>query len=561
MTTNPPNVAVVPGGKPAVLCSADCQKCAKRGLPWVAVIDTVVDSGHQKYLAQAGHTYAAEFDAGFAAFKSETTVPAARLPGAGWVWVLYEDIGRWDGWQNFADGSNRLLLQKVSPQDYLKQSPGLQPSTDDMVCSRGAANLGAGFFTISGAMSHSSVWLAYSAHMWSPAVLSAYTADSHGQRARRMTQVLASSWINGGAQPRSSVVLSEAALAAHVAEYSNSPPGGASTSPLRRAFENSSRPFNTGRLGLAKAMEGQARAMEEAAGQVCKNRALIIRLSDDIGVAAEHNHLRLLAADLKKAWAIGGPDWKAADADPVRAWKLASSLHVNTIEQWAESAAHAEVRKTVTRAYNKNIPPVTEEDFQGSMASGEYPSGTTWEPLFLTRHAGGVFPPRVEPVLGADGQPVAQTVASTQRPGQQTRLGRVQVPSQWVKASADPRAKATIESRLARYREKLDLPVLNDYCKAFNAASDRWDTEYIGLFDKDCVRWRQAQPLQRSLKHDFDEALHFIQPDLSRGTLAQQARDFAALVEALDKVYGGGALSAASALDMRQLLDLPAADP
>ncbi len=183
MTTNPPTLPPLPGGKPAVLCAASCQKCAKRGLPWVAVIDTVVDKADAARLAQAGHSYPAAFDPEFAALRRAATVPAARLPGAGFVWVLYEDIGRWDIWETFADGSNRLLLQKVSPQDYAKQSPGLKPSTDEQVCARGAANLGAGFFTISGAISHRSIWLAFTAHLLAPAVLRTCLRSPRGRAA------------------------------------------------------------------------------------------------------------------------------------------------------------------------------------------------------------------------------------------------------------------------------------------------------------------------------------------------------------------------------------------
>jgi hypothetical protein len=566
MTTNPPSLPVVPGGRPTVLCTADCQKCAKRGLPFVAVIDTVVDAGHAQHLANAGHRYPAAFDAEFAALKRQTTVPAARLPGAGFVWMLFEDIGRWDVWQTFADGSNRLLLQKVSAQDYAKQSPGLKPTTDDMVCARGAANLGAGFFTISGAISHRSVWLAYSAHLWAPQVLADYTTDAHGQRSTRMTHVLAKAWVNGGAQPSNSMTLSEAALKAHVAEYADLPAGGAnvspnpSLSPVVRGFENASRRFQSARLGRAKDMASHAGVMEQAAGQACKDRALIIRLRDDIGVAEELNHLRLLAADLKKAWAIGGPDWEGKDGDPVRAWKLTSSLHVDTIEQWAQASANAQAREAMTRAHNKNIPPVTEEDFQRRMTDGTYPDGTTWQPLHLTRYAGGVFPPRTEVVTDAAGQPVAQTIASTRHPGQQTRLGRVQVPSQWVKASADPRAQASGQARLERYRKKIALTTLNGYRSTFQAASERWDREYISLFDADCVSWRESVAMQRMLSHDFDHRINLCQPSAASGSVAQQVDDVIARVCAIDKAWGGGALSAASAQELRKLLDKDAAN-
>lgn len=560
MTTNPPTLPPLPGGKPAVLCAASCQKCAKRGLPWVAVIDTVVDKADAARLAQAGHSYPAAFDAEFAGLRRAATVPAARLPGAGFVWVLYEDIGRWDIWETFADGSNRLLLQKVSPQDYAKQSPGLKPSTDEQVCARGAANLGAGFFTISGAISHRSVWLAFTAHLLAPAVLKAYTTDAHGQRAKRMTQLRAQAWVQGGAQPPHSLALSEATLKAHVAEYADAPPGGPATSPLVKAFGQAGRRFDMRRLGRAKDMQAHARAMEQAAGPACKDRALIIRLRDDVGVAEEHNHLRLLAAERKKAWAIGGPDETGAKDDALRPWKLRSSLHVDVIEGWARAQARDDARQYVTRELNKNIPPVTEEDWQRGLADGTYPAGTTWEPLFLTRST-GLFPPKVEPVLDARGQPVAQTVASRQRPGQQTRLGRIGWPSAAVKQVADQHyGGSTAEGRVSRYREKLRWAELSAWRDAFKAASERWDA-FIARYDADLADWRSGPAWALALRHDYTQGLNLSQPKPEHGTPGQQVQDAIARMEAVDAAWGGGAAGPATAKELAALLGKNPDDP
>jgi hypothetical protein len=114
MTTNPPTLPPIPGGKPAVLLSADCQKCAKRGLPWIAVIDTVIDKADAAQLAAAGHSYPAAFDPAFASFQRSATAPAARLPGAGFVWVLYEDLRRRQQPSAAAEGPAAGLRQAVA---------------------------------------------------------------------------------------------------------------------------------------------------------------------------------------------------------------------------------------------------------------------------------------------------------------------------------------------------------------------------------------------------------------------------------------------------------------
>jgi hypothetical protein len=516
MTTNPPSVPSFPGGKPAVLCSADCQKCAKRGLPWVAVIDTVVDKSDAARLAQAGHSYPAAFDAGFASFARTATVPAAWLPGAGFVWVLYEDIGRWDIWQTFADGSNRMLLQKVSSQDYAKQSPGLKPSTDGQVCARGAANLGAGFFTISGAISHRSVWLAYTAHLLAPAVLKAYTTDAHGQRTQRMTQVLAQAWVQGGPQPPRSLLLSEATLKTHVAEYADAPPGGPVTSPLVRAFEKASRRFNPHRLGRAKDMQAHACVMEQASGQACKDRALIIRLRDDIGVADELNHIRLQTLSARQGWMAGDVDAQGRNADPQRPWKRQSLLHAGYIREWVKSKERAVHQDRVDQGLYRRHVVISDFEYR-KIQEHERLTGDT------------VNPPGT---------------AYEKLPGAPERW-RVTFPEQQIQRGIDELAAASSKGRIERYNAHLDQAAIDLANQAWQAAETGW-VELMARRDQDYVQWIQGAPLQAALRYDFDNKPALSEASRTSDEVRSDVQEAAARLAATARCYGGGACSDAS---------------
>lgn len=288
------NGPVVVGGKPSYVQQVDCQRCGRFGLPLLVLVPSVVDSRHAKALADAGYSWTAGLDAEFDKVKRQSTLPVARMPGHGFVMVLYGDRGRWDIWQSYQDGTFKKLLENVSPVEYEKYGPIFKPETSGSVCQRGAANLPAGLIALNGPHTQSDIWLAFSRHLWAPSIVADMTTDASGARARVMRKLAAKAWIRSGKAPGNGFLpLNEANLSAHVPEFSNLvPPAGPQFNPLTTAFADAWVPIETARFGKARDMDAKVRAVEKTAGPKALNKALIVCLRDGIGVAGEHNQLR-----------------------------------------------------------------------------------------------------------------------------------------------------------------------------------------------------------------------------------------------------------------------------
>ncbi|MGA4153266.1 T6SS effector BTH_I2691 family protein [Ralstonia nicotianae] len=557
-----------PGGKPAQMHGANCQQCGRIYFPLLLVRPTVVDMRYQGILKESDYVYASSLDSEFGALKREGTVPAVRLLAEGFVLVFYKDRGKWDLWRSYNDGTLKKLLEQVTPDEYAKMSDGLKDDAKGSVCARGASNLPAGLITLVGPNTQSEIWLAYTPHLWAPQVLRDYTADNHGKRAERMTELKAQAWLDGGTLPdKGAMLLNTDALQHNVIEFNGAvPKTGADHASILTAFENSLVPLTADRLGKAQAMTQAVRDIEKTAGPKSKDKALILMLLDPIGVVAEHNQIRLMALEAKKAWAAGALDYKGVDADPQRAWKLRSSLHAQTIEGWAIAQAREEVRRNITREMNRNIPPMTEEDFKRGMASGKLPQGATFEPIpFRDVDYGRILKgelPTSTTRLDSEGRPVPQTVGSRDHPGQQTTLGYPRVPSADVKAVADRHyGGQTATGRRDRYREKLRFRELSDWRTTYQKASDRWDKDFIAKRDVDYVAWLKSSSLELAMGHDFDWSINLKNIQSSLGTIAQQVADVVARFVAVDKACGGGTLGDVSAKVFVAMLDKPLDDP
>ncbi|MFV8605937.1 T6SS effector BTH_I2691 family protein [Ralstonia pseudosolanacearum] len=557
-----------PGGKPAHMHGADCQQCGRIYFPLLLVRPTVVDMRYQGILKESGYVYASDLDSEFGVLKREGTVPAVRLLAEGFVLVFYKDRGKWDLWRSYNDGTLKKLLEQVTPDEYAKMSDGLKDDAKGSVCARGASNLPAGLITLVGPNTQSEIWLAYTPHLWAPQVLRDYTTDSQGTRATRMTEFAAKAWIEGGTLPaKGAMPLDADALQHNVIEFNNAvPKSGANQAAILPAFENALVPLTTARLGKAQAMVQAVRDIEKTAGPKSKDKALILMLQDPIGVVAEHNHIRLMALEAKKAWAAGAADYKGEDADPQRAWKLRSSLHAETIEGWAIAQAREEVRRNITREMNRNIPPMTEEEFNKRLASGKLPAGTTFEPIpFRDVDYGRILKgelPKSTERLDDQGRPVPQTIPSRDHPGQQTVLGYPRVPSADVKAVADRHYDGqTATGRRDRYREKLRFKELTDWRDIYKKASDRWDNDYIAKRETDYITWLKSPALELVMQNDFDWKINLAKIVPSPGTVAQQVLDVVARWVAVDKACGGGALGEPAAKFFVAMLDQPLTDP
>lgn len=554
-----------PGGKPAHMKGTSCQECGRINFPLLLVRPTVVDARYEGVLSASDYVYPTSLDKAFYEIKRQGTVPAVRLLAEGYVLVFYKDRGKWDVWRSYNDSTFKKLLEQVTPDEYAKMTDGLKDNGKGSVCARGASNLPAGLITLVGPHTQSEVWLAYTPHLWAPQVLRDYTIDKAGKRAARMTLLAANAWIEKDTLPvKNAMLLNADALQHNVIEFSAAVPKARET--ILTPFENALVPLNPDRLGKAHAMVQAVREIEKTAGPKSKDKALILLLQDPIGVIADHNQIRLMALEAKKAWSAGASDFKGVDQDPLRPWRLRSSLHAQTIEGWAIAQAREEVRRNITREMNRNVPPITEEDFKKQIASGKLPQGTTFEPIpFRDVDYGRILKgelPKSTERLDSEGRPVPQTVASRDHPGQQTTLGYPRVPSADVKNVADRHyGGQTATGRRDRYREKLRFRELMDWRDVYKKASDRWDQEFIAKRDVDYITYLKAEPLELVMRNDFDWKIDLTKIVPTLGTVAQQVSDVVARLVAVDKACGGGALGETSAKVFVAMLDRPLSDP
>jgi len=547
---------------------ASCQECGRIYFPLLLVRPTVVDARYQSILRESDYAYASGLDEDFGKTQRQGTVPAVRLLAEGYVLVFYKDRGKWDVWRSFNDGTLKKLLEQVTADEYAKLTDGLKDDVKGSVCARGASNLPAGLITLVGPNTQSEVWLAYTPHLWAPQVLKDYTSDKQGKRASRMTLLRARAWIEDGTLPdKHALLLNADALQHNVIEFNVAvPKAGANGSTILTPFQHALVPLSPNRLGKAQAMAQAVRDIEKTAGAKSKDKALILMLQDPIGVIAEHNQIRLMALEAKKAWSAGGPDYQNIDEDPQRAWKQQSSLHAMTIEGWAIAQAREEVRRNITREMNRNIPPITEEDFKKQATSGKLPQGTTFEPIpFRDVDYGRIWKgelPKSTERLDDEGRPIPQTVGSRAHPGQQTTLGYPRVPSADVKNVADRHyGGQTVTGRRDRYREKLRFRELTDWRGIYQKASDRWDSDFISKREADYIAYFKGPALELVMLNDFDWKINLANIASSLGTAAQQVLDVVARWTAVDKAYGGGALGEVSARVHVAMMDRPLTDP
>ena len=559
-----------PGGKPAHMKGASCQECGRIYFPLLLVRPTVVDARYQGILRESDYVYASSLDEAFGKVQRQGTVPAVRLLADGYVLVFYKDRSKWDVWRSFNDGTLKKLLEQVTPDEYATMTDGLKDDAKGSVCARGASNLPAGLITLVGPNTQSEVWLAYTPHLWAPQVLKDYTSDKQGVRASRMTLLKAKAWIEDGTLPdKHALLLNADALQHNVIEFNVAvPKTGATGATILTPFAYAVTPLASDRLGKAQAMDLAVRAVEKTAGPKSKDKALIVMLQDPFGVAAEHNQIRLMAVESKKAWSAGEPDYNGQDADLQHPWKLRSSLHVQTIEDWAIATARNKIRDEATNEIDDAYGKATEEQYKAQLASGKLPPGTTWTPDLDRKQIGltdlfkaDTYKPHPDPV-DKDGNPIYRQEDSKLHPGTKTTVGQLHAPSEEAKQWADSQyGGSTDTGRRDRYRKKLRFRELSDWRTAYQKASDRWDTEVVFRRDADFITWLQSAPFDLVVRNDFDWTIDLTHPNASAGTIAQQVGDAVARVMAAERSWGGGVLGPDSGKFFVAMLDRPINDP
>lgn len=521
------------GGQPIACAGAACQPCHRVDLQLLVVTPTVVHKKYTKTLADAGYVWDNAFDPEFGAVKREATVPVARLPGEGYVYVYYEDRQRWDVWQVMASALTRKIMHQVSAEQYRKLQVGFVNVEPPKACSQGAANHPAHLICIEGASSVEKAWLAYSAHLWAPMVLKRYAnnpmvdvpgpdgkpAGKKKLRELRGRQLTPKTMVTAAAPVAGCMPLDKGMLASRVVDFSDK-----RTPELKQAFQFSLRPLDEARLGLAHAFAERVRAIERASSPgenptLYVDKSRIVMLPDDIGAIEEYNHLRLTAKEARIAWVTGGPDYNDKNDDALRPWKLASSSH----EEMIEASIFAE-----NLAFWQRIA-----DLGGEVGRVQRTITTYEYDIIRSQQSKGILvdPPGTQYVKVSD------------------NWVRVIPPKEVLDKKLEEKAHEKSKERIERCRGKVRLKELTTFRQKFKSDVDAWE-KYVAALDNDFVAWLIHGRLAVTIGHDFDDKINLIKLDEGRGTVTQQIADVMERIGAVDKAWGGGMLSPASAKEL-----------
>ena len=560
------NVLNAVAGKPVCDPKAQCQPCKRDDLQLLVVIPSVVPLDYASALKDAGYAWAPSFDAAFGSVKREATVPVARVMREGYVYLYYVHRKRWDVWQVMQNGLTRKIMNQVDKSEYEKMQSSFSGAPAPKTCSRGAANVPAQLISVPGAQTTSKLWLAFSAQLWSGYTLQRFADNpqvevpgrdgkpvKHALRAVRGREISPKSLLGGGFS-HSALPLNQAGLEHGVADFVAE-----ASAAYKRAFDIRLTPLDDARPGSASAFVDAVRRLERASAPTGKpdlylNTTIILMLPDPLGVVEQHNQLRLAEQEAKRLWSIGANGITQAP-DPVRIWKLRSSLHAQMIEDWEAATAAHDITKQVSRKMHMNAVPITEEEFVMQEKAGKVPPGTEWQPLYILIDGNPA-----NPKLDANNRPIVQTVLSKLRPGAQTRLGRVSLPSSMVKNAADKHGAGKSKGFRERLRGRLDFAAMTTFNDQFRSESQLWDRR-IERFDRDYLACRDSTAFKSFMMYDFNNKVKFAEIVPGFGTLDQQVGDVIARVIALDKGFGGGGITPASTKALARLYRLKPDNP
>jgi hypothetical protein len=557
-------------GKPICDPNAPCQPCNRSDLQLLVVIPSVVPADHAAALKEAGYAWAPSFDAAFGEVKREATVPVARIMREGYVYLYYLHRKRWDVWQVMHNGLTRKIMHQVDKEVYEKMQSAFSGAPAPKTCSRGAANVPAHLIGVSGAQTTPKLWLAFSSQLWSGYTLQRFADNPEvdvpgpdGKPVKKELRALRGREINpqsvlASGISHSALPLNQAALEHGVADYANT-----TSAAYKRAFDITLAPLDEGRPGKAGAFADAVRALERASAPTAHpnlylNKSIILMLPDPLGVVEQHNHLRLAEQEAKRLWTIGANGITQAP-DPERVWKLRSSIHAEMIEQWEAARATQELTSAVSRKMHNKVIPMTEEEFALQKIAGKIQPGSEWSPRPLLDGGfdGGLY---ANPKLDANHQPMYQTVASQHTRGAQTRLGRLTLPPDVVKKAADKHGADKATGFRKRLRGRLDFAGMTSFNDQFKSESEKWDLR-IARFDRDYLAWRESTSFKSFMLYDFNNKINFGKLVAAFGSLDQQVGELVARVIALEKAFGGGAISPASDIALAAMYKLKPDNP
>lgn len=500
-------------GKTTCDPNSPCQPCQRADLLLLVVTPSVIPKEHADTLKNAGYAWAPSFDAEFGSIKREATIPVARLMRTGYLYVYYPKRAAWDIWQVMSNGLTRKIMHQVDRELYKTKQSAYLTAGEPGLCSSGVANISAQLINIHGALTTDKAWLGFSSHLWSPNTLQQYAdnpeveipgpeskkdkdKDKDKKRLRdlRGREISPSAILKGTFPGTACLPLNAAALEHNVVDFGGNKVAGKLPLGYDKAFASAIQPLNPQRFGMAQAVEKRVRGMEKASAPPANseryvNRSLILMVPDELGVIEQHNHLRLTAKEARQAWVAGAPDHLGKNDDPLRAWKLRSSLHLEMIESWVYSENLNRQKRMNAQGYYRKSTIIAGSVYhqmrEEEKKTGKpyYPAGTTFEKL---------------------GGPIE------------------------------------------RYQSRVKMKELTLFRKALSTGIAQWE-KYIGALDFDFSAYLKRHQLALTLNHDFDRKINLIKINPAHGTELQQVADVLARITAVDKAWGGGSISPHSA--------------
>ncbi len=531
------------GGEPIPCAGAACHPCHRVDLQMLVTTTAVVAKAHEAALNEAGYQWADAFDPAFGAVKREATLPVARLPRTGYLYLYYAAGERWDVWQVMDNGLTRKIVHQADHAQCAKRLSAFVGAKPPKACSQGAKNHAAHLICIENAAFVDKLWVAHSARLWTLKVLERYAANPEVQvpgpdgkpGAKKKLRELRGREYNpktivAGAPAAGCLPLDKEHLARHVADYvAHGKPA------FLRAFANARRPLDEARFGQAGAFADRVRAIERASAvpvdpERYVNKSVIVMVPDAEGVAEAHNTIRLDTLAARQGWMAGDADVTGKNADPSRPWDRQSLLYAAWIRDWAKAKERAKHQERLDQG------------------------------LYRTTHVISAF--EYQKILEQEkrtGQPVNPPGTTYERLAGTPERYRVTWPKEHVDKGIDGLADAGSKDKIARYNKHLDWSAIEAANKKWLEQEKGWQT-LLEARDRDYVAWLESTALQAALGHDFDDDAALRHAGRKRDQLMIDIDEAVGRLEAVAACYGGGACSDASLKHLARLFRQDEAD-
>ena len=379
-----PNAVLAASGSPS--CSpGGCPSCVKTGLPILLVRPGLAEKTYATGVEESIRpllTKVADADLSHSGY-------AMRTLRRGYVYAYYEtphtpDIQAQDGWQaHVVDDGGYLTPYPIDslPAADSSERPAFS-------CERTAGYSAAMLFVVPDAKNTDKVWVAFSEHPWSEKVRENYAA-SESLREKRMTCINAKE-----ASCEQSVPLTAANIGRMVADYvdflspsvlegnphpSLLPSRGVGAWMDTFLIKDESSPGRRGER--AEDVAGQANQIIKEGGQFVAEDAMIVSVSDAVGITAEAAQLRMTLCSSASQWVT-----QAAEGDAEKAeWMLMSALSIEGLIEILDEQGEAKASEYPERYGHYSGQRMTQDEFNQLKKEEALPPDARFHPTLYYR--------------------------------------------------------------------------------------------------------------------------------------------------------------------------------